>query len=170
MKRKAIIIILAVVAAMAVLFALFMLYMRFVWMGDHSKEIKKGFSAELMEHLQSDHRISVPDNAVFVKGLNAGGLREHKLILLFELPLEGENLSEETDWDAYVFRALGLDDEQWRPAAKTSIAWDRLEEFGGELDEQIEKDFYTHLQYSVRDDAVMIRLWDGRPGEDFPYP
>lgn len=168
--KKLILIAVAAVAVVGVLFACFVLYMRFVWLGDHSTEIKKGFSVELIEHLQSNHQLSVPDNAVFVKGINTGGLREHTLILVFELPLAGENLSEETDWDAYVFRALGLEDEQWRPAAKTPIAWDRLEEFGGELDQQIEKDFYTFLQYSVRDDAVILRLWDGRPGETFPYP
>ena len=171
MKYKEIITMILVCATVvAIPCACFVLYMRFVWLGDHSTEIQEGFSVELIEHLQSKHQLSVPDNAVFVKGINTGGLREHTLILVFELPLAGENLSEETDWDAYVFRALELDDEQWRSAAKSSIAWDRLEEFGGELDRQIDKDFYTFIQYSVRDDAVFLRLWDGRPGEAFPYP
>lgn len=171
MKRKVMITMFAVVAAVGVLFACFVLYMRFVWLGDHSTEIQEGFSQELVEDLYAKYQISIPENAVFVKGIHTNALREPKTFILFKCPIAGEDLTTRENVNAYIFRTLGLDDDHWtQVGVAETIVMDHLEEMGGPLDWQIDyHDGYSaFIQFSVRDSEVVMRFWDNRPGNGYP--
>ena len=174
MKRKRILTILAgVAAAIAVLVALFVVYWHVAWTrGFRTEDIRQGFSSELKEGLQSRYQIAIPDNAVFIKGVNARSVQDPAVIVLFHIPLEGDCRLAQEDPYAYVARVLQLDEEYWSngKARDEERFWDDYEALGGRMDWQItpKEEMFTVLSFSVSEDILTVRLYGWRPGAEFP--
>lgn len=187
MKRKVMITILAVVAAIAILFSFLVVATRKGWIWrdvmtneprtlqqvfggwlfGSPTEIKKGFSSELLEGLRSRYHLSIPDNAVFIKGFNTNS-RDPSVVVLFECPMTEENPS---DLHEYVFRALELDEEIWKPFGRNySETEEWFEVVGGSLEWEIahQTEVFTHIQFSVCEDVLTVRLVGWRPGAQYP--
>ena len=59
-------------------------------------EIKEGFSQELLDALQNQRGITIPENAKFIKGYNFIGWQDIYVAILFECPIDGTEQSGET--------------------------------------------------------------------------
>ena len=135
-------------------------------------EIKKGFSTKLLEQLESHYQISVPDNAVFIKGFNTNAFRDPSVLILFECPITEEVPLTDEAKHACVFRTLGLDEAYWSLSRNSDEVspgeW--VDAMGGLLEKQTEhkKEPYTYISYSISADTLTV-LFDGHhPHMNFP--
>lgn len=138
------------------------------WLFGSPTEIKKGFSSEMLTGLRSRYDLSVPDNAVFIKGFNTNSFQDPSVVILFTCPMMEENPSDLYD---YVFRALKLDEESWKPFGRNNSETEEwFEAVGGRLEWEIahQTERFTHIQFSVCEDALTVRLVGWRPGAQYP--
>ena len=104
MKHKCLeilgIIFLILLALSLVLLLLFYAFSAYVHWGMRQPspvtEIKGGFSQELLDALQSQCDIAIPENAKFIKGYNFTTWQEVYVAILFECPIDGTEQPGET--------------------------------------------------------------------------
>lgn len=139
--------------------------------GDTCTEIKKGFSDELLSVLDTQYQITIPDDAVFIKGINTNAFRDPMVVVLFEIPVEPyKKLSDPDRLCNYVIQKLHLDQELYTSGgADHEIKADWYEEMGGLFDYSITNrhNSFTFLSFELHDDRVLIRFVGHHPGATF---
>lgn len=171
-KRKTLV--LAIVMSVVLLILLSVTALWIIGAGWHSQgnpiEIKDGFSAELRNALETNYEITIPDDAVFVKGFCTNALREPVLVILFELPLDANQMLEDEDTYIYICQQLKLDPSRYTYSYyDEEIVADWYEEMGGKLNHKIDdgKNPFTFLSYSLCEDKITIRFFGNNPGLTF---
>ena len=141
------------------------------WFFGTPTEIKSGFSPELLNAMKERYQITIPDDAVFIKGIVTDGFREGFVVFLFELPMETKlDLGDDRGASDYVFQRLNLDESQYELCGRGrnfTDDWD--EDFVRKYDHEIsaKHDVYTFLSFSVQEDRIIFRFVGWRPGEAF---
>ncbi len=131
-------------------------------------EIKKGFSPELLEELQSRYGITIPEEAKFIKGYNTGG-QDNSVLIYFECPVTVQHLSE--NHNESITQLLKLDPTRYPSSAP---AWGSVTglaaELGGEMDYEMTHSTiaYTSIQYKFTENKLLIRFDGWRPRGTFP--
>ena len=132
-------------------------------------EIKKGFSPKLLEQLETHYQISIPDNAVFIKGFNTNAFRDPSVLILFECPITEELRQAKDDC---IFAALGLDEAYWSlPGRADDMSpgeW--ADAMGGPWERQVEHktEPYTYIRYSDSGDTLTVFFDGHHPHMAFP--
>ncbi len=133
------------------------------WMADPVTEIKQGFSQYTLDALKSDYGITIPKNALFIKGLNSNTFRDSSVDILFECPIDDslntDDMHAVCDW---VYDILELDKNMYIGGlgSDEKISADWYEEMGGELDHCIKtkRDDLTKISYSATEEKIIIRI------------
>lgn len=170
MKHKWIITVLILLAVIG----LFIAYAVYCWNGLFgSTEIKKGFSPQLLEKLQTRYGITIPEEAKFIEGYNTGG-PDSSVLIIFECPVDNvsklDNNKAITD---YVKQLLKLDPAMYpaEQASKDSDVYtgDGLCDEWGPMDYELRNKgiSYTSLSYRIEEDKLLIRFDGWRPGANF---
>lgn len=137
---------------------------------DTSTKIEDGFTEELLSVLDTKYHITIPEDAVFIKGINSNDMHDPSVVILFELPAEPVLSSDREGVYNYIFQKLELDESRHHGGGhSTKIAADWYEEFGGELEYEIkdERQAFTYISYKLQDDKIIIRFVGWRPGATF---
>ena len=142
------------------------------WFFGTPTEIKSGFSPELLNAMKERYQITIPDDAVFIKGIVTDGFREGFVVFLFELPMETELSPDDCcGVSDYVSQKLNLDESQYgRGYDDGEELWwaDWDEDFVCKYDYSIESHIdFTSLSFSVQEDRIIFRFVGWRPGGAF---
>lgn len=171
MRHKRSILIVTVIISVALLLSSFVMAAQSGWFFyDTYIEIENGFSAELLSILVARYQISIPDNAIFVKGINTNAIRDPSVVILFELPTEIHIASEMDSLNNYIFEKLNLDKSRYTFGGfDEEIYADWYEEMGGKLDYLIKDkhDSHTFLSYTLHKDKIIVRFVGRHPGATF---
>ena len=92
------------------------------------------------------------------------------LVILFELPLDANQVLEDEDTYTYICQQLKLDPSRYTYSYyDEEIATDWYEEMGGKLNHKIDdgKNPFTFLSYSLFEDKITIRFFGNNPGLTF---
>lgn len=130
-------------------------------------EIKKGFSDELREELESHYHIRVPDDAVFIKGYNTNAFRDPSVFVVFTCSVTREMRQSR---DPYIFAALGLEDTNWtRPGDAEPFSDEWMNAMGGPWEKKIEHKTvaYTYVYYSLCGDTLTVFVNGHHPRTHF---
>ncbi len=132
-------------------------------------EIREGFSSSLTNVLSSKYQMIIPNDAIFIKGINSNTIRDPMVIILFECPIN-ENWSKDDNGYSLVCQTLKLDESRYSFGGcdeKISARW--YDEIGGMLDFKIvdKNDPHTFISYSLGESVLTIRFVGRHPGESF---
>ncbi len=169
MKSKKIMIGIAIALLIITVFFV-LVYVGLYWAfnSDPSTKIKEGFSDELLYSLKAEYGVTIPEDAVFIEGVNTNGWQDPYVIVLFELPY-AENAAL-GDHDAFIHSALSLNREQYGNSAVYSIVSEGFEDLGGKM--QYEIDFtgksFTSISYKIEENKIIVRFLGWRPGHNYP--
>ncbi len=171
MKHKCIKVI-AIMCIVTILFlSVFAVAVHFGWpFFDTPTEIKKGFSQELLDTLSDQYQISIPEDAVFLKGINTNAFRDPSVVVLFELPVDTNQIHTADDIEDYIFQKLKLDPDQYDFFYYDEmILADWYEEMGGELDYHLKYKAapFTYLSCALRNNCILIRFNGWHPHNRF---
>lgn len=137
---------------------------------DTYTEIENGFSAGLLSVLDAQYQITIPDDAIFVKGINTNAIRDPSVVILFELPIEVHIASEIDSLNNYIFQKMNLDKSRYTFGGfDEEISADWYEEMGGKLDYIIKDkhDAHTFLSYTLHEGKIIVRFVGRHPGATF---
>ena len=169
MKHKWLITLGITVVILLVIVGLFLLFCVYAWNGLFgNNEIKKGFSPELSENLQTRYGITIPGEAKFMKGYNTGG-QDNFVLLYFECPIT-ESTASENHYE-YIKQLLKLDPARYQGSnLNHSDGTDLAAELGGKMDYEIlcSDISYTSIKYKIEGRKLLIRFHGWRPHRDFP--
>lgn len=130
-----------------------------------AKELKDGFSPELKAAMRECYQLTIPDDAVLIKGEVTNHPQDAYVMLYFECPNDGAS-----DTMSYLHAKLGLDESTYGPIVKgDELQTDRLSEFGGRMTytvNYLDKPFTT-LSFSIRGNTVRFRFCGWRPNTAF---
>ena len=138
----------------------------FRWAFDTSfqkTEIQEGFSATLLEELQTRYGITIPKDAQFIKGYNLPGWRDSFVAILFECPINNtsDSLHQLLKLDSNRYPGVGSDTKQFYG----SVWYDEL---GGVMEYATTDNNFTTISYTVHLDRIRIRVIGWRPSREFP--
>ncbi len=140
------------------------------WFFGEPTEICEGFSYELTGSLADRYQITIPQEAIFIKGINTNAFRDPSVVILFECPLnEIPSMDDNLGLD-FVFRALSLDESRYSYGGRDEkIFADWFDELGGMLDYKIvdKNDHHTFISYSFGENVLRIRFVGRHPGKTF---
>lgn len=133
-------------------------------------KIEKGFSKELLEGLEFEYGISIPEGATFLKGGNYYTFRDSWVVLLFECPIEDEFKQAES-LTVQIYELLNIAEEEYRFDGRDEsldVWW--YDEYGGQLTWKLvsTKNDFTCLSYESDKSMLRIRFVGWRPGQIFP--
>lgn len=172
MKHKRIKVI-AIMCIVPILFlSIFAVAVHFGWpFFDTPTKIKKGFSQELLDTLSDQYQISIPEDAVFLKGINTNAFRDPSVVVLFELPVDTNQIHTADDIEDYIYQKLKLDFEQYGSFSHEDpiISADWYEEMGGELDYHLKYKAtpFTYLSCALCNDCILVRFIGWHPHNSF---
>lgn len=138
------------------------------WMfQDPTTEIKKGFSPELIQELKEHYGITVPANAVFIKGYNTNA-RDPEIIVWFECQID--ELPEGEGGDL-VCRLLELEEDSyssqaWRAEKHSNELYNEMGEFDYQINYKKKSD--TYINYKFDQGKIIIRFVGWKPPLQFP--
>ena len=139
------------------------------WVFGDSFPIRDGFSDDLREVLQTKYGVTIPDDAVFVKGLNTNAWLDPGVVVLFTCPMPAGGEGELAAFP-YLERHLGLTDA-WSESARTDGAFSNegwLEGMGGRMPNRIDyQDGFSHIAWKAEGETILIRFFGFRPGRSF---
>ncbi len=158
--KRAIAIFLGIVSVFLILAVLYGV-ISFLCLFGSPSEIKDGFSQELVDTLQNQYSVTVPDGAEFINGYNASG-REGYLIIFFEC--ESEDFS--------IYKALSIDDDTYENVTSLTAEHKyRSDSFnlGGEMHYTLKHKSidFTSIEYRITDGKLQIRFIGYRPDNIF---
>lgn len=152
-----------------IIVGLFLVYGLYAWNGLFGEtEIKKGFSTELLEGLQTQYGITVPEDAKFIKGYNTGGT-DNFVLIHFECPVTDNSAAE--DHSKYIKQLLKLDAARYQGSGLNQRdGTDLAAELGGKMDYEIADNSisYTSIKYKIEGSKLLIRFHGWRPKTTFP--
>lgn len=143
-------------------------------------EIKEGFSPKLLDALKDEYGITIPADAVFVKGNNLILARDPAIFISFECPLNNfdkdsfgktESISYGEDLAEFVCQVLSLDENRFDYDGRdVHFLGDWDDGWGKHLDYSlIDRDLEsTYIMFSVVDDTLLIRFVGQSLGYTFP--
>lgn len=135
MKNKKLIFAIVIVIVAGSIYACHVAAVRSGWpFIENPTEIKSGLTPELVAYLKSRYQISIPENAVFIKGINTNSFRDPCIVIEFECPVD-EIVPADDDGSSVVFQALDLDESLYRAHGhedQGTVYW--LDDFGDPLD------------------------------------
>lgn len=171
MKHKdGIILAIAIIGMILLLSGLFLYTQRGWFISDSRTEITTGFSPELLNVLDSRYQITIPEDAVFCKGINTNSFRDPRVVILFELPVETDLAADMPDPTDYVFQRLKLDKSRYRFAGHDDETIAQLyKDLGGKLEYMLkdQHESFTCLSYALHEDKLVIRFVGWHPGATF---
>ena len=137
---------------------------------DERTEICEGFSNELISTLASRYQMTIPQDAVFIKGINTNTIRDPMVVILFECPLNDIQSMDDNNGCSFVCSTLKLDESRYSFGGhdeKIPTEW--FDEFGGMLDYKIvdNNDPHTFISYSFSGNVLTIRFVGRHPGKTF---
>lgn len=138
-------------------------------------EIKKGFSAELVDRLKTHFGVTVPDGAVFEKGLCTNSFRDPIFVIIFTVPLKGGVTPDPIRPHQVVFDLLSLGgdwfDKNGDPGGDVSLSIEGYDDFCIPMDHGfgMAKDpMCASVSYSFSDEHTLRIRFCGHDG--FRYP
>ena len=137
---------------------------------DPSTKIEDGFTEELLSVLDTQYHITIPEDAVFIKGINTNAMRDPCVVILFEIPAEPGLSSEIESVYNYISQKLKLDESRHHFGGRDmEIAADWYEELGGKFEYQITdaRDAHTFLSYKLQNNKIIIRFVGRHPSSTF---
>lgn len=169
MKHKWPLILLAGIVVLSLLVGGFIGYFHWAFRTSFQKtEIKEGFSPELLEELQTQYGITIPEEAQFIKGYNLPGWQDSYVAILFEYPLAQSIAGDSTNFvrqllklDSTRYPGFGSDRKQFHES-------DWYDELGGTMEFATGDGKYTTISYTAQQSKIIIRIIGWRPGEEFP--
>ena len=137
--------------------------------GNAATEIRGGFSDELREVMETKYGVTIPDDAVFVKGLNTNAWQDPGVVVLFTCPMPAGGEGELAAFP-YIERHLKLT-AGWSESARTDGAFsveDWIEETGGQMPNRIDcSDGFSHIAWRAEGNVLTLRFFGFRPGKTF---
>lgn len=177
MKRKAVVIFLAIALVLGVLTGAIILVNHSEWFFPAAPtEIQSGFSSELLTVLETQYGVTIPADAQFIKGFNTNAFRDPSVIILFECPLANFKATDDgtADYRAeladYVCEALALDKTMYSYAGKDDEHLpDLYQEIGGQMEHTLkyQRDTFTWISYTVEQGKLLLRFTGRHPGATF---
>lgn len=159
----------SIVLILFIIVGLFLAVGMWAWNGLFGNtEIKKGFSPELLEALQTQYGITIPEEAKFIKGYNTGG-QDNSVLIYFECSVTDNSAAE--DHSKYIKQLLKLDAARYQGSVlNQSDDTDLVAELGDEMDYEITDNSisYTSIKYKIEGDKLLIRFHGWRPKTTFP--
>ena len=153
-----------------VVVGLFFAYATYCWKGLFGDtEIKKGFSPELLENLQTRYGITVPEEAKFIKGYNTGG-PDNSVVIFFECPLKDTWRSDnKASIYNYMVQLLKLDCTSYGMSHNSRPRGDWTEDRNAPMDYTLTDNrvAYTEISFNIEADKLIIRFFGWRPGATF---
>ena len=135
-------------------------------------EIKNGFSPELLNAMKERYQITIPDDAVFIRGFNTNSFRDPCVVFLFELPMETELSPDDCDGVSdYVFQRLNIDESHYDSAGRGKQHYlnNENEDLTRIYDYDIKRkhEGFTFLSFSVETDRIIFRFVGWHPSGVF---
>ncbi len=126
--------------------------------------IEEGFSDELLQALEREYGIVIPEDAEFIKGENQPHPQDPNVVVYFKCRVNKDTGSKTPD--EKLMNALGLTEDE-RGDSKHSLR-KGSENIGGELDHHfgLNKSF-SFIDYSISGDELTVRIVGWRPGAEF---
>lgn len=134
------------------------------------EEIKAGFSPELLETLQTQYGITIPEQAQFIKGYNLPNWRDSYVAILFAYPTEQPIEDDIQRISDSVRQLLKLDSTRYPGFGNDIKAFsgsDWYDELGGVMDHATRDNKSTTISCTVQPDKILIRVIGWRPGANF---
>jgi len=131
-------------------------------------EIKKGFSPQLLDCLQTQYGITIPEEAEFLKGYNLPGFQDPFVAILFECPIK-ENAESDYAMSQYLKQLLKLDDRYSFAGADIEqfFGSEWYAELCGKMQWMLQGYGYTYISYNIEPDKLVIRFTGWRPRKTF---
>ena len=142
------------------------------WFFGTPTEIKSGFSPELLNAMKERYQITIPDDAVFIRGFNTNSFRDPCVVFLFELPMETELSPDDCDGVSdYVFQRLNIDESHYDSAGRGKQHYlnNENEDLTRIYDYDIKRkhEGFTFLSFSVETDRIIFRFVGWHPSGVF---
>lgn len=141
----------------------------------HPTEIEQGFSAELVDRLKTGFGVTIPDGAVFEKGLCTNSFRDPFFVIIFTVPLKDGVTPAPFRPDRVVFGLLSLGgdwfDKNGDPGGGVSLSIEGYDGFCVPMEYGfgMAKDpMYASVSYSFPDEHTVRIRFCGKDG--FRYP
>lgn len=154
-----------------IVIVLYIAYGIYCWNGLFGDtEIKKGFSPELLEQLQTRYGITIPEEARFIKGYNTGG-PDNYVVFFFECPLKDTWRSDnKTSIYNYMVQLLKLDSTRHGMSHNSRSRGDWTEDRNAPMDYTLTDNrvAHTEISFNIEADKLIIRFRAWRPGATFP--
>lgn len=140
------------------------------WMfQDPTTEIKKGFSPELIQELKEHYGITVPANAVFIKGYNTNA-RDPEIIVWFECQIDKLPENKNDKGDEIVQELLLIEKDSYSLGGRAEPIGEIYKEMGEEFAHTLvcNKEYDTYIDYTFDQDKIFIRFIGGHPHVELP--
>ncbi len=141
---------------------------------DETTEIKEGFTPELLDTLEKQYGITVPENSVFLKGYNANAFQDYShVVVVFECPLhnfdnESMSLSDCMSID-YISQLLSLNEKDYVSAIEKERHENLLGDRYGRLGHCVKntKKGDTTVSYMLSDGKMLVKIVGDYPNRRF---